>query len=264
MYIIDYYACTNKLKHSHPGEKIFFALGGMILALTARHPLPPLLILAGNIFLLVKPAGIPGRVLLRLLALPLAFLLPALLPVLLQWQSTPRDLIWMVAAGGGYLGVSAAGIHLTLQVAARSLAAVTCLYFISLTTPVSDWREFCRRLHLPPLLLDLMTLIYRYIFILAQTAASMHLAQVLRLGYGGLWPSIRHTALLLANLLQKSYQTMQSINIAMQSRNFQDELPVASRDYRWNKRNIVLIISSWIVLLIITRLTGGWQLWNAP
>ncbi|WP_018085751.1 cobalt ECF transporter T component CbiQ [Desulfurispora thermophila] len=264
MYIIDYYAYTNKMKHINPGEKILFALGSLGWALLARNPLLPMLILAGNIFILNKCAGIPGRILWRLLVLPFTFLLPALLPILLYWQSTPRDLVWFICLGNSFLGIKAAGIQLAQQVAARSLAAVTCLYFISLTTPMPDWREFCRRLHLPPLLLDLMTLVYRYIFILAQTAASMHLAQTLRLGYGGFRPSIRHTALLLANLLQKSYQTMQSINIAMQSRNFQDELPMASREYPWNKRNIVLIISSWIVLLILTQLTGGWQLWNTP
>ena len=44
---------------------------------------------------------------------------------------------------------------------AVALSAVSCLYFLSLNTTMTDILEVLRKLHVPALLIELMLLIYR-------------------------------------------------------------------------------------------------------
>lgn len=60
------------------------------------------------------------------------------------------------------------------------------MYFLALNTPVTDVTMALERMHVPHLLVELMELIYRFIFVLTETASRIRLAQESRLGYQGL------------------------------------------------------------------------------
>jgi hypothetical protein len=76
-----------------------------------------------------------------------------------------------------HLGVLKAGMISAVRLFCKALGAVSCLYFLSLSTPMLDILSALRRLKCPALLVEMMGLIYRFIFILFETAASMITAQ---------------------------------------------------------------------------------------
>jgi cobalt/nickel transport system permease protein len=95
---------------------------------------------------------------------------------------------------GGFLRVSAATQARTALLLCRALGAVSCLYLLSLTTPVSEIIGVLRRAHIPALVSDLMYLIYRYLFLLLELYGVLRSAVESRLGFRGLRFSLRSTA----------------------------------------------------------------------
>jgi cobalt/nickel transport system permease protein len=83
---------------------------------------------------------------------------------------------------------------------------------------MSDIIGVLRRSHCPKLIIDLMYLIYRYIFILMYLHHEMQVAVKSRLGFRDYRTGIRITGQIYANLLARSYQFEGKNFDAMESR----------------------------------------------
>lgn len=167
---IDEVAHGNRWRPRHPGEKAFLALGLLGLAVT----LPPwpgaVLCGAAAVTALLAGARIPARTVLRLLRLPLGFVLVGALPLLVTVGGDP----WIAPAPGGPLRAA--------ELVGRSLAAVSCLVLFAATTPVADTLPRLRRL--PPAVVEITLLIYRMLFLLLESLRAVREAQTLRMGFG--------------------------------------------------------------------------------
>jgi len=126
----------------------------------------------------------------RMLLIPVGFLLLGLPAVALSLTAAP------VAAGsfqvlGLHVTATQAGLETAGGILARTLGAVSCLYFLALSTPLPDILGLLRRCGIPVLFLEILALVYRFVFVLLDTALDMRRAQSLRLGYTGLRTSYR-------------------------------------------------------------------------
>ena len=65
----------------------------------------------------------------------------------------------------------------------KALGAVSALYMMTLTTPLSEIIAVLRKAHVPKLIIELMNMIYRYIFIMIDTHSRMKNSAESRLGY---------------------------------------------------------------------------------
>lgn len=131
----------------------------------ARMPLILALVLCG---MTAWGGGLGARRYLALFRLPAVFMLLSALALLWTYAHEPEGVL-SIPCFGGWLVVTGESQAMTGLVLARAVGAVSCLYFLSLTTPVPEVLSVLRRLRMPGVLLDLAILIYRYIFIL-QTA----------------------------------------------------------------------------------------------
>lgn len=83
---------------------------------------------------------------------------------------------------------------------------MSCLYFLSLSTPLPELLAVLRRVHVPAIMVELAVLIYRYIFILLATFREMKDSAASRLGYRGLKRSLRTTGMVYGGLLANSFR----------------------------------------------------------
>ena len=97
-----------------------------------------------------------------------------------------------VPLGTYYLTASYASIRKGIQMILTALASVSCLYFLSFNTPMTDVLSVLKKLHCPDLLVELMLLIYRYIFLLLDISFCISLSQDSRLGNRDLKTSMHH------------------------------------------------------------------------
>ena len=146
--------------------------------------------------------GLRLRTYLKLLMIPFFFVLTAVLAIMID------------PAGG----ISASSAKKGMELFIRSFGAVAALYYFSLNTPMSSILNMFRRLRAPVLLIDLMELVYRYIFILLDEAHKVRQAQEARLGYAGYRRSLASLGLLVTSVFQSSFRRLDRASLLLEAR----------------------------------------------
>jgi cobalt/nickel transport system permease protein len=137
----------------------------------------------------------------------------------------------------------------------RSLAASSAMLFLLFTTPFNELIEVLRRLWLPPLLLELMTFTYGFIFSFGTIVDDIGRAQRARSGYSSWRRSLQSLSLLIGQLLQRSVATYRGLAMGLAARGFQGELRLVScRTHRPSPRHQAEAIAG-LVLLSVVSLT---------
>jgi len=251
--LLDRYAYSNRWRYLGPVEKGLLTGLALSAALAARAPLAAVVVFVFMAGLTVFGARIPLLSYLRLLLLPAGFLLAGVAGLALSF--TGGDiLLWTLPGTGLSVFSSHAGLYQALLVLARSIGAVAALYFLALTTPMTEIIGLLRRLRVPALLLELMVLAYRQIFIFLQIAREMRLAQASRLGYATTGNSFRSLGVLGANLYLRVHQRSQMLHRSLVSRGYEDDLRWLERDYPRSNRNLLLAIFGGGSLLLLALL----------
>lgn len=216
---IDVLAQTSRLNRVSPLLKFWTVLVLMVLCVSATSPAVGLFLTVLMLILTVCGGGLALHDYIHLLALPLSFLLLGGLALLLEVTAQKTGVLG-VPVFGFWLCVSQAAQTRAMLVMGRALGSLSCLYMLSLTTPMSDLIGVLRRLRCPEVLIDLMYLIYRYIFILLSMYHAMRDAAASRLGFVDYRTGMRTTGNLYFGLLFRSYRQASRNFDAMESRCF--------------------------------------------
>lgn len=198
---IDAYAYSNRLRRIHPGEKIIFSAATVALCLVFRSPVVSLLALAVISLLLARVAGVPLGAYWEFLRLPTGFIVIGVATiVIVVVPSDGAGALLSLPLGPVRIGVTAASLLGGVRVLSASIGSVGSTLFLALTTPMVDITDQLRRWRVPALFVDLMLLVYRFIFVLLETAKSMHTAQEARLGYSTARRALRSVGMVASNL----------------------------------------------------------------
>lgn len=216
---MDVYARRSRLCRENAAFKTGISLLLLVLCICCQSPLPPLCLFVFLSAVTVAAGGIKPREYFSLLGLPAVFLLLSGLTLLWDfYQELPKEAVVSLPFFGGWLAVVPAAQSLGMLVLSRALGAVSCLYFLSLSTPLPELLAVLRRGHVPAIIVELAVLIYRYIFILLATFRDMKDSAASRLGYRGLKRSLRTTGLVYGSLLANSFRRAGACFDAMESR----------------------------------------------
>jgi cobalt/nickel transport system permease protein len=238
---IDRYAYINRLRKTHPLEKTLFAVIPLIFCLVfEKRDLHAFVILTMSLST-VLAAGIPPKFYLKILLLPLPFVLISILAIVVNLSRSPGLMDFEIRLFSFFIGFNETSLHRGLVILTRSYACVSCLYFLSLTTPMVDIAWILRKMRVPLIFVELLTIIYRFIFELIDTAFLIKVSQESRLGYASLAKSYRSLGQLITNLFAKALQNYRDLTIAMESRLYQGEFRVLEKDYQISRGNICLL-----------------------
>lgn len=257
MFNIDRYAYSNRLRSAHPAEKFAFALCTIIICLAASSVTTSLVIVLLMAGAVVLRAGIPGRFYLKLMSLPASFLVIGVVTVAVSVSWNPLPALHGFTIWGVTVGVTARELGMAAQLFFKSLGAVSCLYFLSLTTPMTEIIAVLKKLRVPSLFIELMGLIYRFIFVLMETADKIHTTQSSRCGYASLKNSYASLGQLVSNLFVKSYHRSRLLFVALESRCYTGELDVIELPYTVSPANIMIIVLIDLALVALALYTGG-------
>ena len=181
MLLIDRLCYNSKLRYVNAGLKLAYAVITLALCIISHSVVVACFVLAVNGILTLYKGGIPFKHYLHLMTVPLVFLLLSTLAILVNISHTPLD-AFAFPIGSWYITSSYRGLYQGIQLTLTALASVSCLYFLSLNTPMTDILNELRKLKCPSLIVELMLLIYRFIFVLLEIASSITTSQNSRLG----------------------------------------------------------------------------------
>ena len=179
----DRYAYQSKLRRVAPLPKLVLAAVALVVCLCCDSIWVGAATVVGMGILITALGGLPVRVYLHFLKVPLAFLVIGGITILIHSYPAGTAVVAALPVGDRLWGFTGADLIQGARLFCKALGAVGCMYFLSLNTPMTDVTRALEQLHVPRLLVELMELIYRFIFVLAETAANIRLAQESRLGY---------------------------------------------------------------------------------
>lgn len=243
---IDRYAYTNRLAKSSPVTKAFFALSTLFITVSAQSVIVPLVVFSIMTFLILGLVRVKTRFYLALLRYPIFMLSLSCLFIALFWNNYhplfSLQLPWFTWT------IFQDSIALALNIFCRVLGAISCLFFLVLTTSITDLSLLLRRIHVPKALVEISMLIYRYIFVFMEVAEQMTIAQALRLGKGGWIKKIRGLALLAGNLFIRALEQAERTFTAMSARGYDGTIYVLE-DYPKPSKAMLASILLFDVLL---------------
>ncbi len=200
MILTEQYAYRNRWRGVSADAKAAFATLAFVGAFVARPPFGQLALAAVLAALTVVGAGIPLRSYARVASAPWSFVLLSAVTLAVS-----------VRLGGAgrlpfTLAIDPAQAALALTVVGRSLAALSAMLFLALTTPMTDIISLLRRLHVSATLVEIMTISYRSLFVLSDVVHDMRRAQAARLGYSSFSNTLRSMGTAVALLAVETWR----------------------------------------------------------
>lgn len=228
----DRYAYLSRLRRTDPIPKLAFSMTALLVCLMSES------IAVGGFTLLLMSAltvflgGQKPKTVLHFLKIPVAFLAIGCLTILFRpVPETAETLLRVRFFSRWTWGVTWEYLHLGATVFLKAMGTIAAMYFLSLNTPMTDLVLALEKLHMPRLFTELMELIYRFIFVLADAAARIRTAQESRLGYADFRRSIDSLGLLSSMVFLRAWKRGDRVWSALESRGYTGSLKTLPQLY---------------------------------
>lgn len=250
MILIDKLSYSSRLRFKNPTVKFIFAVLTLLICVLSRSIFVSSITLLVMGSLIVLYNGTSLSYFFKLMTIPLVFLLLSTVAIIINISSQPLS-AFAIPFFQWYITSSVESLIFACRLILTALSAVSCLYFLSLSTPITDILMVLKKLHCPELLIELMLLIYRFIFVLLDLAAALSISQKSRLGNKDFKTSCKSLGSLLAVLLVRSFQKSGKLYDAMESRCYTGRILALPEAYTIKNAELIFIFAFEIMLITI-------------
>ena len=205
--------------------KFLFAIGSLFIAVIIDNLYINLFIFFIMVFLTTIVAGIPIKSYFKLYLIPGLFLLISILTILIS-ISDVDIFIYSIKIRHKYFGINEVSLNLVVHTIFRVLASISSTYFMALTTPINQLIIIFQRLKLPNTMVELIVLIYRFIFIFLEESKEIYTAQEMRFGYTNIKNSYRSTSMLIKCLFVRVLFRYKDMSISLDTKLYNGEFKI--------------------------------------
>lgn len=241
IYYIDTIAYNSKMKDWSPGFKIILALLSLASCIISKNISAPIFIIITMAALSICIGKTDPRYYFKLMILPFAFIICGTAAIAVGFSAEPFGQ-YMLDLNFFFIYTTDTAMSEALKTALKALGAVSSLYMLTLSTPISETMAAMRKLHIPKLIIELMNMIYRFIFILARVHHGFMTSAKSRLGYYGTRTSLRTFGIVAANLFIVSLKKAGTYYDALESRCYTGELLFLTIEKPVKKKQIIFAI----------------------
>ncbi len=150
-----------------------------------------------------------------LLVIPFVLLISAFVPFFKQGEIAGSYNIWL-----WHLTVTHDGIQVVANILVKSWLSMLCLIWLTATTKLTSLLHALERLHMPRVLVMIMSFMYRYIFVIVDETMRMKQARDSRNFGGGILWKLRTIGNMVGTLFIRSYERSERVYAAMAARGF--------------------------------------------
>ena len=215
--LLEDIAQKNGLREVNTYLKLAAGLGAILLCLISTSYIAPLFIaflLTGAVLILAR---VDAGTCAELFFVPLGFAIMSIAGIILITGG--HDVFWRMDLLNGFtLSITRESINQGVFVLCRVIGGMSAMFFIALTTPMTDIFVVLRQCRVPDAVTDLMMIIYRTIFILIDQVVQIYQAQVMRLGYSTYRESLHSFASLCGAAFIASWDAGDDLIRAMDAR----------------------------------------------
>lgn len=225
MLLIDRYAYTNKLANSNPYIKFVIVVISLGITTITKNNYINLSIFILMGFLTTMVAGIPLQKYLKILLLPMSFLLISIFTILISFGAVDIY-IWSIKLFNTYIGISQISLNDSVLLTTRVLGSISATFFLGLTTPLNNIILVFKKIHLPATIIELIVLIYRSIFIFLEEVGEIYMGQEIKFGYSSFNKSLKSTSLLLRSLFVRVMLRYKDMVISLECKLYDGEFKI--------------------------------------
>lgn len=249
MITIDQYAYESKLKQLSPMLKMALSLITLFLCVLISENLFSLLVFCLMAWGCIVWSGVGVRTFCKLCVIPLGFLLIGVLTIAVSFPIEPVGLVH-ITLFQHYIAITTEGLALAGNIFLKSMAGVSCLYFLYVTTPIGEILGVLDHFKVPSILTEMMMMIYRFIFILFNMMGQMRIASHARLGNISYRNSLATMAKTSTSLFVNSFKKSTDILNAMEARGYQGTLVYTQELPKATTKQKMLLLGYVLFLLI--------------
>ena len=246
---IDLYAYASHIRKWSSDFKVAFSIIVLIVSIVLSNPYVSVAIIFAMAYLTVVKGGLPFTEYLSFLSIPLSFVLLGTVTIAIDFSKVPMGQ-YNLYLGFCYVFTSMVQLKQMLFLILKVFAAVSALQMMTLSTPSNEIIAFLRKVHVPKLIIELMNLIYRFIFILLDVHRQMKNSAEARQGFCDLITSCLTFGYIASNMLVVSLKKANTYYDAMEARCYDGELLFLEEEKKV-KRNHLIIATVFIVFLFL-------------
>lgn len=246
--ILDDYALNSPLREKNNWLKILITTFGIVVSISSYSPITPLLISLCMGIVIVYFGNVPPSSYLKILTVPAGFVLPTVIIISL-FSSTGSELFG-IEVFGQRLGIYVGGLNMGLLVLSRSIGGMSCLFFLSLSTPMIELFSVLKATRFPDSFIEIAMMMYRYIFVFMEVAMGIKYAQTVRLGYKDFRTSLRSIGMLATSLFIRAWEQGEKLYVSMNSRCYDGKFMLLE-EHRPIKRSEVALTSAYFILVLV-------------
>lgn len=219
---MDYYASQSGLRKWNDSYKVIAACTALLLCLILNRLEVSAAVLISMGIVNVWANQVPFRDYVGFLKIPIAFLVLGSAAIACGVSAQPAG-DYRISLHWCYLYLSKEGIRQAVELFFKAMGSVSAMYFLALSTSAGELAGVLRKAHVPKIIVELMNMIYRFIFILTKVQRNMKTAAVSRLGYVDFKTSCRSFGQTGGNLFLLSLRKADTYYDAMVSRGYEGE-----------------------------------------
>lgn len=250
---VDYYAYASHMRKWNATFKVIFSMICLLLCLIFNNIYVSLAVILIMGYMAVVIGGLEFDHYISMMMIPIVFLLFGSVAIAVGFSWDPIGEYNLSVFGLFYIYCSKASLWKAAGLIFKALGAVSALYMMTLTTPLSELIVVLRKAHLPKVIIELMNMIYRYIFIMLDTHSRMKNSAESRLGYVDFRTSCYSFGQVASNLLIVSLKRGTDYYNALESRCYNGDLMFLEEEKPMKKTQVVGAAAV-VALLIVIKL----------
>lgn len=231
IYSIDYYAYMSEIRSLNSVYKFTLGFLSLIFCIAFNSIYVSIAVIFIMSFITVFIGKLDLIKYISLLKIPFIFMILASITVAFDVSNSPFgqynfNLYFF------YIYTDNVSIIKMVNLILKALGAVSSMYMITLSTPASEIISVLKKMHIPEMIIELMNMIYRFIFILMDSERKMKNAAESRLGYSTFRASLNSFGSSLSNLLVVSLKKSDNYYNAIEARCYDGHMRFLKRRRR--------------------------------
>ena len=252
---LEYYSYNSKINSWNPHLKFWYSMVLIVLGIILSNIYISISIVFICGFITIFLGKISLKKYIDFFKVPIIFLLISVAVININFSKNITDFYYF-NVGDLYIYTTDENIKKSCILFWRALSGVSSMYMLALSTPLNEIIYVMKKARTPKIIIELMYLVYRFIFIMRDSYKNMRKSIKSRLGFRDYRISLLSFGKIISNILIVSLRKSNSFYDAMESRCYRGEIRFFIKEKRINKKVIIemgLSIIYLIVLYIFTK-----------
>ena len=252
---LEYYSYNSKINSWNPYLKFWYSMVLIILGVILSNIYVSISISFICCFITVFMGKISLKKYIDFFKTPIIFLLISVAIININFSKNIIDFYYFNIVDL-YIYTNDENIKKSCILFWRALSGVSSMYMLALSTPLNEIIYVIKKVRTPQIIIELMYLVYRFIFIMRDSYKSMRKSIESRLGFIDYRTSLLSFGKIISNILIVSLRKSNSFYDAMESRFYRGEIIFFLKEKKIDKKVIIgmgLSIIYLIVLYIFTK-----------